>query len=113
MLYTSVYCQEMGIIMQVNSFYIPCCSNSRKSKHLKTSPFFQHILLFLDETTIGVKLQDSRSIVFWVIHMVLEKKKLNLLTDSVVCSCPHSCSTSHYFIEILDREDKNRTKLFV
>ena len=64
-------------------------------------------------TTVGVKLQDSISIIFWVSHMVLEKRKLNLLTNSVVCSCSHSCSTSHYFIEILDREDKNRTELFV
>ena len=63
--------------------------------------------------TIGVKLQESISIVFWVSHMVLEKGKLNLLTDSLVCSFSCSCSTSHYFIEILDRKDKNRTEFFV
>ena len=45
--------------------------------------------------------------------MVLEKRKLNLLTDSVACSCFCSCSASHYFIEILDREDQNRIELFV
>ena len=44
--------------------------------------------------------------------MVLEKRKLNLLTNSVVCSCSDSCSASYYFIGILDREDKNRTELF-
>ena len=30
----------MGIIMQENSFYIPCCSYSKKSKHLIKSPYF-------------------------------------------------------------------------
>ena len=65
------------------------------------------------KTTIGVSLQDPISIVFWVSHMVLEKRKLNLLTNSVVCSCSHSCSASYYFIEILDKEDRNWTELFV
>ena len=65
------------------------------------------------KTTIGVRLQDSISILFLVSHMVLEKRKLNLLTNSAVCSCSTSCSASHYFSEILDREDKNRTELFV
>ena len=57
-------------------------------------------------TTAGVILQVSISIIFFVSHMVLEKRKLNLLTNSVVCSCSCSCSTSHYFIKILYKEKK-------
>ena len=49
MLYASVYHQEMGIIMQEMSFYIPCHIYSRESKHFVQSPYFQNILLFLDE----------------------------------------------------------------
>ena len=63
------------------------------------------------KTTVGVELQGSISITLLVSHMVLKKRKLNLLTNSVVCSCSHSCSTPHYFIEILGKENKNRAGL--
>ena len=45
-------------------------------------------------TTNGVNLQNSVSILFWVSHMILEKRKLNLLTSSVVCSSSCGCSAS-------------------
>ena len=35
--------------MQENSFYIPCCSYSWKSKHFVKKHYFQVILLLLDE----------------------------------------------------------------
>ena len=48
-------------------------------------------------------------------HMILQKKKLNLLTGFIVCSNSFNSSTSHNFIYlyILDREDKDKTELFV
>ena len=47
--------------------------------------------------TSGGKLQDSISILSWVSHMILEKKKLNLLTSSKVCSNSCSCSASLFY----------------
>ena len=48
-------------------------------------------------------------------HMILQKKKLNLLTGFIICSDSFNWSASHNFIYlyILDREDKDRTELFV
>ena len=52
------------------------------------------------KTTNGVNLQNSVTILFWVSHMILEKKKLNLLTSSVVCSSSCSCSASLFYWDI-------------
>ena len=48
-------------------------------------------------------------------HMILRKRKLNLLTGFIICSNSCNCSASHNFIYlyILDREGKERTELFV
>ena len=47
-------------------------------------------------------------------HIILRKKKLNLLTSFIICSNSCNCSASHNFVYlyILDREDKDRTELF-
>ena len=45
--YISVYHQEIGIIMQENSFHIPCHSYSWKSKHfVKITLFSRYISTF-------------------------------------------------------------------
>ena len=65
------------------------------------------------EMAIGVKLSVYIAIKLFS-HIVLEKRKLNLPADSVVCSCSCSCSASTlFYLYILDREYKNRTELFV
>ena len=44
--------------------------------------------------------------------MVLEKRKVNLLINSVVCSCFCSYSALHYFIWALKKENKNGDRAF-
>ena len=48
-------------------------------------------------------------------HMILRKRKLNLLTSFVICSNSCNCSASHnlVYLCILDRKDKDRIELFV
>ena len=48
-------------------------------------------------------------------HMILRKRKLNLLTGFIICSNSCNCSASHNFIYlyILDRVGKDRTQFFV
>ena len=49
---------------------------------------------------MGLILQNSVTILFQVSHMILEKKKLNLLTGSAVCSSSCSCSASLFYWDV-------------
>ena len=49
---------------------------------------------------MGLILQNSVTILFQESHMILGKKKLNLLTSSVVCSSSCSCSTSLFYWDV-------------
>ena len=65
------------------------------------------------KTSTGVNLQNSVTILFQASHMILEKKKkLNLLTGSVVVPVP-AAVLLHYFIGMFIQGNKNRTELFV
>ena len=97
--YISVYRQEIGNIMEVNSFYIPCSSYIWKSKHFVKNTIFKLYFYFLDEDyCLRVELQISISIILSGFSHGIRKEKTKLTHQfhSLFLFLQLFCSTLFY-----------------